>query len=184
MPAPAKIPWNANRCNRAAPPHRDLPHWFAPGQYAMDFEKLQSNLKRAKLVIGNLDDTIDGFCEKYDLAPVGAIFCDVDLYSSTRSVLRIFDQKDDFLMPRIFVYMDDVVGSHLEMYGEYNGEELAINDFNKLDENKKIHLNRNLLSSNITFRRRIFYFHDFGHNLYNKYIGGEDQEKMMKLLKI
>lgn len=164
--------------------HRDLPHWFAPGQYVMDFEKLQSKLQRAKLIIGNIEDTIDDFCNKFNPAPVGAIFCDVDLYSSTRSVLRIFDQADHFLMPRIFVYMDDVVGTNLEMYGEFNGEELAINDFNKMNENKKIHLNRNLLSSGKSFRRKIFYFHHFKHDLYNQYIGAKDQDKLMDSLKL
>ena len=163
--------------------HRDLPHWFAPGQYVMDFETLQSKLKRAKLIIGNIEDTIDDFCEKHDPAPLGALFCDVDLYSSTKSVLRIFDQADRFLMPRIFIYMDDVIGSHLEMNGKFNGEELAINEFNQVNDNNKIHLNSNLLSSRKSFQRQIYYFHHFGHDLYNNYIGGEDQERMMSLLK-
>ena len=37
-----------------------------------------------------------------------------------------------------FCYFDDVIGSVDEMYGEFSGELLAINEFNKFNKNKKI----------------------------------------------
>lgn len=163
--------------------HRDLPHWFKPGQYVMDFDKLQAQLKFAKLVIGNIDQTIDSFAEKYRPAPIGAIFCDVDLYSSTKSVLRLFDLGYEFLMPRAFWYLDDVLGTELEMYNEFNGELLAIDEFNKENENKKIALNRNLLHKDLDFKYQIFYSHIFDHPRYNDYVGGREQQDIMKLLK-
>ena len=39
-------------------------------------------------------------------------------------------------LPRVFCYFDDVLGSEIELYNDYTGERLAINEFN--NENDEI----------------------------------------------
>ncbi|MGC2276341.1 MAG: hypothetical protein WA571_10060, partial [Candidatus Binatus sp.] len=109
----------------------DLPYWFRPSQYRMDQDALQARLRPAKLVLGNVADTVSGFFTKYNPAPVGAIFNDLDLYTSTTDSLKLFEQDPSFFLPRLFMYFDDVVGAELEMYSECNGQLLAIKEFNR-----------------------------------------------------
>lgn len=166
---------------------RDLPYWFQSEQYAMDFDKLRDTLKTAKLVIGNVEDTVTAFFETYDPAPIGALFYDLDYYSSTTSAFKMFDERhfDRYFLPRLFLYMDDVIGQEFEMYGEFNGPLAAIKDFNAQRENAKIHLNQNLLSrSDVFYRHQIYYAHLLSHRDYNKYVGGGDQEQIQDLLKL
>jgi hypothetical protein len=71
-----------------------------------------------KLVSGNVDATVGDFFEGYRPAPVGAIFNDLDLYTSTRDSLKLLDNNPEFFLPRLFFYFDEVVGTELEMYSE------------------------------------------------------------------
>ena len=167
--------------------YRDLPYWFQRQQYAMDFEKLRGELATAKLVIGNVEDTVTTFFETHDPTPIGAMFFDLDYYSSTMSAFKIFDERhfDRYFLPRLFLYMDDVIGQEFEMYGEFNGPLAAIKDFNTQHENAKIHLNQNLLSrSDVFYRYQIYYAHLLSHRDYSKYVGGQDQEQIQDLLKL
>jgi hypothetical protein len=69
-------------------------------------------------VAGNVDATVGDFFEGYQPAPVGAIFNDLDLYTSTRNSLKLLDNNPEFFLPRLLFYFDDVVGTELEMYSE------------------------------------------------------------------
>ena len=35
-----------------------------------------------------------------------------------------------FFLPSVFSYFDDIIGSEIELYNDYTGERLAINEFN------------------------------------------------------
>jgi hypothetical protein len=162
---------------------RDLPYWFRPTQYAMNVELLQRHLTRAKLVLGNVRDTVGSFFDNRR-PPLGAIFNDLDLFSSSRDALKIFETKPSNFLPRVFLYLDDVVGGPLEMYGPFNGEIAANEEFNAGHERIKIHLNQNLLGSNLSWRYQIFYAHLFDHPQYGKYIGDDLQDKMETKLRL
>ncbi len=159
--------------------YKDLPYWFRANQYAMDESKLRSQIPEAKLVIGEIKDTIDPFIRDGNIAPIGAIMNDVDYYSSTFESFRLFDYvetKPDCFLPRLFMYFDDIIGSETEMYCEANGQLAAIAQFNKKNNNAKIHLNQNLLPNPaLHYRWQIYYAHFFNHPSYDRYIGGTDQ---------
>ena len=157
---------------------RDLPHWFLPNLYAMNIDKLKYNIPNANLVIGNIEETAKGFLEKYGPPPIGAIMVDLDFYSSTRDALDILLTHEDLrknFLPRLCLHFDDVVGDPLQMYGEFNGELLAIKEFNERSKERKIHLNRNLLPHpHVLYRYHIYYAHLFDHPLYRSFVAGPE----------
>jgi hypothetical protein len=163
----------------------DLPYWFQPSQYRMDPVALQARLEPAKLVLGNVADTVPEFFRRYDPAPVGAIFNDLDLYTSTRDSFKLFDLDASRFLPRVYMYFDDVIGTELEMYSQCNGQLLAISEFNRRQQSVYIGLNQNLLPrSDISYRYQIYYAHLRSHPLYSRYIGAGRQEEMEALLRI
>jgi len=163
----------------------DLPYWFRPFQYRMDQNALQTRLHPAKLVLGNVADTVSEFFTRYDPAPVGAIFNDLDLYTSTTDSLKLFDQDALHFLPRLFMYFDDVIGTELEMYSECNGQLLAIKEFNRRQHAVYLGLNQNLLARNdVNYRYQIYYAHFRAHPLYRQYIGGEDQKGIEDALRL
>jgi hypothetical protein len=163
----------------------DLPYWFRPAQYRMDEPTLRARLHPAKLVLGNVADTVSEFFTRHNPAPVGAIFNDLDLYTSTRDSLRLFEQDVSRFLPRLFMYFDDVIGTDLEMYSECNGQLLALSEFNRRQQAVFVGLNQNLLARNeIKYRYQIYYAHMRSHPLYRQYIGGEDQVSMEVALRL
>tara|TARA_B110000259_G_scaffold110661_1_gene126441 strand:- start:914 stop:1741 length:828 start_codon:yes stop_codon:yes gene_type:complete len=157
--------------------YKDLPYIFKEGLFPMDQNKLIKKLKRSKIIIGNVEDSIKDFFKKNNPAPIAFISNDLDYYSSTASSFNIFNEDSKFYLPRIFCYFDDVIGDETSMYGEFSGELLAIKEFNEINKNKKIHLNKNLiLSSNNHWRYQVYYYHHFLHPKYNDYVETNEQE--------
>jgi len=163
----------------------DLPYWFRPSQYRMDLARLKARLHRTQLVVGNVADTVPNFFQKYNPAPIGAIFNDSDLYTSTRNSLTLFDHDSRHFLPRVFTYFDDLIASELEIYGQCNGQFLAIPAFNHRQDEVSIGLNQNLLVRNhVSYRYQIYYTRLRAHPLYRKYIGGESQERIELALRL
>lgn len=165
--------------------HKDLPHWFQHGQYQMDHTTLQNKLKKAQLVLGDVKETIHDFFETHQPAPFAAIMNDLDFYSSTMDSFELFKAHESFLLPRIFLYFDDIIGGPLEMYGEYTGELLAIKEFNQQHEQMKIELNRNLTARlNEPWAHQIYHFHKFDHSQYTQYVGNQEQDAISQNLQL
>lgn len=114
--------------------YRDLPNLWSQGQFPMDKDKLLSRLTRAELVLGEIKDTIFEFIER-DIAPVGFVSIDLDMYTSTRDALQLLQANFNKLLPRIQYYFDDLLAFTM---CEFNGEKLAINEFNQQNDKKKI----------------------------------------------
>tara|TARA_B100001121_G_scaffold309619_1_gene337121 strand:+ start:3091 stop:4095 length:1005 start_codon:yes stop_codon:yes gene_type:complete len=161
----------------------DLKYWFQSGQYKMDEESLRGKLKKSKLIIGDVNQTIDGFISKYKPAPIAAIMHDLDYYSSTKNSFKLLNNNIEFFLPRVYCYFDDTVGSELEMYNEYTGQLAAIQEFNLSNKDKKFSKNRNLINYNDKWRKKIYHLHMFNHPDYDVFIGKEEQENMMNKLK-
>jgi hypothetical protein len=165
----------------------DLPYWFQESQYRMDEERLRSRLRFAELVIGDVKDTAPRFHENFEHAPIGAIMIDVDYYSSTNDCLSIFrtDDVSRHFLPRVFLYLDDILGQSIEMYGPQNGMLRSIDEFNSSTDAIKIHRNQNLMPiSHLRYRYQIYYAHLFQHAQYSTYVGGRLQEAMQKRLQL
>lgn len=164
--------------------YKDLPYFFKEGMYQMNFKKLKLKLKRAKLILGDVEKTIQNFFENYNPATIAAIFNDLDFYSSTLNSFKIFDFDIENFLPRVFCYFDDVVGSAEEMYSEFTGELLAINQFNKFHENSKICINRNLLHLDLSWKNQIYYLHNFNHSKYTNFIYADEQKEIKKSIEL
>lgn len=157
---------------------RDLPYHWKPGFFHMDSEKLQSRLTKAQLVLGNVEDTVDSFFSKYDPAPVAAVSHDMDFYSSTMAGLRLFDAEDSRLLPRVFCYFDDVIGGDVELYSDFTGERLAIEEYNASHADRKIAVPYHLRGSRSIgqWQHHIWALHNFKHARYNEFVSRENQQ--------
>jgi len=166
--------------------YRDFPHYFRPGLYSMDRSALEQKLKIAKLVIGDVKDTCKTFFADYNPAPIGCVFHDLDFYSSTKAALTLFDIESAYLLPRIFMYFDDVGGDNTWLVSEFAGEPLAIDEFNRVHRSKKIAANRWLPLENPDqwWTRQVFIHHDFEHPDYNTFIAGPEQEKHQAAIRL
>jgi hypothetical protein len=157
--------------------YRDMPHYFRPGLYGMDQGSLQQRLERAKLVIGDVRDTCATFLQKYQPAPIGCVFHDLDYYSSTRDALTLFDNEPRYFLPRVFMYFDDIIGNDTWLCNEFSGERLAIDEFNQTHDLKKISANLFVVKkhSYSWWPDQIFIYHDFEHPQYNNFIADKEQ---------
>jgi hypothetical protein len=157
--------------------YKDIMHQWRAGSFPMDLELLKSSLKTAKLVIGDVKDTIGDFYETYKPAPVGAILFDVDLYSSTKSALRIFDTAPENFLPRVRCYFDDIIGNETALTNEFMGEKLAIAEYNDLSDNKKITPVYHMLAKSILRKwyPKCYVHHMFDHPRYSDFIANPNQ---------
>lgn len=118
--------------------YRDIPYLWQAGYFRMDPEKLGRRLRQAKLVIGNVGDTVGSFCEAERPPPIGFISFDLDYYSSTLTAMQILTANHEHLLPRVACYFDDTVGDIDYAYNEFTGELLAISEFNAVHPNIKV----------------------------------------------
>ena len=99
--------------------YRDLPYLFQSGYYAMDIPKLRSRLKTARLLLGDVAETLQDFTEREKPPPIGFIAFDLDYYSSTVTALKIFEANHRYLLPRVACYFDDMVGDIDWAYNDF-----------------------------------------------------------------
>ncbi len=157
--------------------YRDLPYHWKKGFYSMEKDNLKKRLKKSKLVIGNINETSKTFFSDYNPAPIGAVIHDFDFYSSTKTALSMMTNNSNFFLPRIFSYFDDTIGSELELYNDFTGERLAINEFNSINDDIKIcapHHFKALKSE--VWHHQIWICHFFKHDKYNNFISNENQK--------
>lgn len=159
--------------------YRDLPYHWKKGFYSMDVPRLQSRLKTSKLVLGDVRETVGTFLEEYKPHPIGAVLFDLDFYSSTAGALKLFECDENYFLPRLFCYFDDVTGSEVELYNDYTGTLLAINEFNHDHEKKKLAKAYHLLNQKVVedWYHKIWIFHNFEHSKYNDFISDENQQR-------
>ena len=118
--------------------YKDHPELYTYGDFPMIHrDELMAFLPHnAKLVLLNL---IEESWAKTDIEyPIGFISIDVDYYSSTMSILnRIIEIDSTLLLPNTIMYFDDVI---LDNHNIFQGERLAVEEFNKMDSLRKIDL--------------------------------------------
>jgi hypothetical protein len=153
--------------------YRDVPNLYRASGFRMDEAKLRGRLKGAHLILGDLADTISTFMSSAP-APVGFVAVDVDLYSSTMAAFKLFDGDPTILLPRVYCYLDDILG---ETFSEFTGERLAVMDFNGAHPMRKI---SPIFGLRYFLREphqmeawpdQMFIAHLFDHELYERYAG-------------
>lgn len=158
--------------------YRDLPYHWKKGFFRMDVEALQRQLKHARLILGNVSETSQDFFSRYDPAPVGAIVHDMDFYSSTAAALEMLAVDPNRYLPRVFCYFDDTIGTEVELYNDFTGQRLAINEFNKSHHAIKLARPYYLVTKRLPEQwfHQIWICHFFEHSRYNDFVSADNQQ--------
>jgi hypothetical protein len=139
----------------------------------MDIQALKAKLdSNTSLVLGDVKKTVPKFIKR-KISPIGFIAFDLDYYSSTKDAFRLFDTINANMLPRVFCYFDDVIGTDEEILCDYVGELLAISEFNKSHGHKKLAKIEGLTHKRViraAWNDMIYVMHNFKHALYNTYI--------------
>jgi len=147
--------------------YRDMPNLWSEGYFPMDVEKLQHRLTKAQLMLGPVGETVPSFLKKSP-APVAFAAFDMDLYSSTMEAFTLFDAEESLFLPRVHCYFDDILAYSI---CEFNGELLAITDFNAAHPLRKVAAIRGIRYfvparfANIRWEN-YYMLHIFDHSLY------------------
>lgn len=153
--------------------YKDMVNIWPGGSFKMDVDLLKQRLKSAKLVLGDIHETTKTFINDYEPAPIGCMLIDVDYYSSTKPILKFIDNEDKFFLPRVSMYFDDIITDY-----EFQGEQLAICEFNRLYDKYKISPEKSSIIP--YFRGNVKLLHRFTHGKYNEhtgvFYGGEDKD--------
>lgn len=150
--------------------YRDLPNLFLDGQFPMDRQELEKRLRRARLKLGLVEETVPAFLGSRP-APIAFVSFDLDLYTSTKHALKIFEAEDRLLLPRVPCYFDDIFGF---TYSDYNGERLAIGEFNDISAMRKISPLYGLKyfvpsdAKGSAWTEQFYLLHMFDHPLYSR----------------
>jgi hypothetical protein len=152
----------------------------------MHRETLEPKLKRAKLVIGAVEDTCATFFRDYSPAPIGCVFHDLDFYSSTSEALTLFDADASHFLPRVFMYFDDIIGDDVWLCNEYTGERLSIAEFNQNHGTQKICKNYYWRARHptVSWSYQIYIYHDFKHPRYQHFIADKEQNRHQGCIKL
>ncbi|MDQ4121020.1 MAG: hypothetical protein M3209_06205 [Acidobacteriota bacterium] len=162
--------------------YRDLPYKWKQGFFKMDVPALKAKLKNSTLVLGDVRHTADTFFEEYKPAPIGFISYDLDFYSSTVAAMKMLEAGDEHYLPRLFCYFDDTVGTESELYNDFTGQRLAINEFNQNHETIKLSRPYYLLAKKTVepWFHQIWICHFFNHPDYSKFVSEENQQLVLR----
>ena len=148
----------------------DLVFVFKPGQFKIDKNLIAKKIK-SKIFYGDIKNTVSEFI-KLKPSKISCIFFDLDYYSSTKAFLDQINNLNEYLLPRVLCYFDDL---HVpEKYiSSINGVPLAINEFNSTNTNYKLGASvDHILDFKFPLAKSLVYIlHDFNHPDYNKFIG-------------
>ena len=152
--------------------YKDHPDLYMNSDYPIsDINHLKKKLnKNVELIIGNVSSTIETF-NKIDLTkcPIGFVSFDLDLYSSTKNALKIFDRESKHFLSIVNVYFDDLQSPK---HNSRCGALLAINEFNSENKFRFIEQHAFLQKQRIFQRARwinhMFQLHVLDHEDRNK----------------
>mgnify|MGYP001553317599 FL=1 len=118
--------------------YRDMAYVWQPGEFEMDLAALEARLTTAQLVLGNVADTVPTFVEQFSPAPIAFCSFDLDYHSSTVAAFGLFEHDAAAFLPRVYCYLDDVVGNDIEIHTPFTGELAAVEEFNAAHDHRKI----------------------------------------------
>ncbi len=162
--------------------YRDLPYIWKAGFYRMDQPALRAKLKRSKLVLGDVKETVPTFIETHRPAPLGAMFFDLDFWSSTRDSFQIFAGPATTMLPRVFCYFDDVISADGGgILCEDVGQLRAIADYNETNAPRRLRRIAGLAEKRpvrAVWPNQIYVHHAFDHPDYTTYVHPEQNRQL------
>jgi glutaredoxin-related protein len=90
----------------------------------------------------------------------------------------MLEADEKYYLPRIFCYFDDTIGTSVELYNDFIGQRLSINEFNEKHEDIKLGIPYYLLSQPIqqTWYHQIWIGHLFKHSKYGQFVADTNQQ--------
>jgi hypothetical protein len=165
--------------------YRDLPYIWREGDFTMDLSALRHRVRSAQLILGDIEDTVEAFLERRDVAPIGFVSVDVDYYSSAAAALKLFRGSSELFLPRVFCYLDDTVGDDDQIiHNDYVGELRAVAEFNETSAMTKIAPVNGLSAKRVVpapWNDLIYVAHFFEHPAYARYVGRPDRQAQLPL---
>lgn len=115
--------------------YRDHPDHCQPGDFPMDEGLLRSQLsERTTLILGDVAETVEGFFDDRNAAPVGFVSLDIDAYSAVRDALKIFTLPSKRMLYQVPIFMpNENIFNH-----RFAGAMLAVEEFNQQNSSVKI----------------------------------------------
>jgi hypothetical protein len=117
--------------------YRDHPEEYQTGDYPpIDKEGLLASLpSNARVIYGDVADTVDRFVRSISDGVIGFVYVDVDYYWSTVECLKLLLHRPEIYLPITPVFLDDVGN---DSHNPWCGELLAVREFNVVNEMRKI----------------------------------------------
>jgi hypothetical protein len=138
--------------------YRDHPEIWSQGEYCMNQDSI-SLPPSTRLILGDVKDTIFEFVKTFD-GIIGFVSIDLDLYSSTKSAMPLFEMPAERYLPATPVYVDDI--NTIITYNPWCGEPLALTEFNNN------HTFRKFEEKNVCWKIQNFHvFHVLDHPIRN-----------------
>jgi hypothetical protein len=124
--------------------YKDHPELWNPGDFTME-DRSGLNAKigdGGKIIWGDIENTAADFLAGVSPeCPIGFISVDVDIYSGTKSALKILTGSTNKYLPAVSMYFDDV---SFFFANRWAGELAAIEEYNTENSVRKIDLDRSL----------------------------------------
>ncbi len=154
--------------------YRDLPYIWKESFFKMDVPALKAKLSRSNLVLGNVTETVPKFVADNSHAPIGAVMCDLDYYSSTIDSFKLFNSDSSTRLPRVYLYFDDIISNEFGgIMCDSVGQLCAIKEFNGQSERltmQPIAGLKEVRQRPARWNDQIYVLHDFDHPEYCTYV--------------
>jgi hypothetical protein len=149
--------------------YRDHPELYVPGDFPMNIASLQAKLgPSTNLHLGDVAATVPRYLAS-PRPPIGFVALDVDTYTSTIAAFRLFEGPATDFLPQTIVYVDDI---HLPPHNPWAGEMLAIEEFNRTHQFRKLapwrFLRHERMFKNAAWVDHVYLLHVFDHPLRNE----------------
>lgn len=145
--------------------YRDQPEKYFTGDFPpVDRQALLDALPaNAKIYFGPIDESLQKARDEI-ASIVGFISIDVDYYWSTKQSLEMLNWDATRYLPYVGIYLDDAQDVE---DNEFCGELLAVNEFNRTHDNRKIAamncLSQSRIFKNAVWHKQLFYAHILDH---------------------
>ena len=148
----------------------DVKYKWSNSDYKSSNSYNLKKFKNIKLILGDVKKTLPMFLKtSNENSPIGFISFDMDYYSSTTNAFKILKSNSKNFIARPILYFDDFV-----LTSNFEGEYLAINDFNKLNRAKISPIGELAEQLSIKWKKWIFLakrfrvFTNFKHKFYSE----------------
>jgi hypothetical protein len=117
--------------------YRDAPWLWNSGDFPCEVERLRRSIPPStELMLGRVEETFPRWLSGGSHLPIGFVSVDVDYYSSTEAILKVFREAEvRSFLPFVSFYFDDMLQY---LTPRSTGECAAVTEFNLLSVQRKL----------------------------------------------